>query len=75
MDLTVWSELSTQGVQLDLKDLEATFSLNQSTLLASPVVASNVKKQGPSTLLDITRAQNIGKSTQALLPRLRLTPG
>ncbi|KAG8880257.1 hypothetical protein FRB97_000969 [Tulasnella sp. 331] len=67
VDSSVWSEIKTKGIQLDLKDLEATFSLAQGTLITSPIIASNAKKQGPSTLLDITRAQNIGKLARKLL--------
>lgn len=69
---TVWAELQDSEITLDLKDLEDTFSLS-SAPKASPSqpAAQTKKKQAPSTLLDITRAQNIG-GVQSCIDGLKL---
>lgn len=59
-------------MELDLKDLETTFTIGQSAISTSTQsVTSSLKKQSAATLLDITRAQNIGMKVVAIATRSR----
>uniref|UniRef100_A0A0W0GB16 Putative FH2-domain-containing protein n=1 Tax=Moniliophthora roreri TaxID=221103 RepID=A0A0W0GB16_MONRR len=56
---TVWNE-DTSEIQFDLNDLEATFAIDNSPSSISQTSLSSLsKKQNLTTLLDITRANNI----------------
>ena len=61
----MWSELgSPSGLVLDMKELEDTFTVGNSTQPGASPMASGFsfnKKQAVTTLLDITRANNVGK--------------
>lgn len=71
---TIWQD-TTQSVQIDLNDLEVTFSLENSS--ASPSqTASPSKKPAVTTLLDITRANNVAIMLSRIkidLPAIRQT--
>lgn len=56
---TIWDTVSSD-VSVDLADLEATFSLDNIPTSASQLSLSSPKKQDVTTLLDNTRAQNVG---------------
>jgi diaphanous 1 len=62
---TVWSELdSPERFVLDMKELEYTFTVDNSTQSGASQTASAIslnKKQAVTTLLDITRANNVGE--------------
>jgi len=62
---TVWSELgSPDGLVLDMKELEDTFTVDNSSKSTTSQTASAFslnKKQTVTTLLDITRANNVGE--------------
>ena len=62
---TVWSELgSPEGLVLDMKELEDTFTVDNSTQSGASQAASAsslIRKQTVTTLLDITRANNVGE--------------
>jgi len=62
---TVWIELgSPEGLVLNMKELEDTFTVDNSTQSgASPVASASslIRKQAVTTLLDITRANNVGE--------------
>jgi diaphanous 1 len=58
---TIWNEVNAD-VDLDLKDLEFTFSMESVPSGSSQMSGKQSKKQGPTTLLDGTRAQNVGRS-------------
>lgn len=55
---TVWNDVAT-GISFDFGDLEATFTLDNATTTASQISMASTK-QNVTTLLDITRANNIG---------------
>jgi hypothetical protein len=59
---TVWNDLPSH-IQLDLSDLESTFIIDDAPSTPSQLLSP--KKQTVTTLLDITRANNVGMS---LLP-------
>lgn len=68
---TVWGDLGdgASGVQLDMNDLVSTFSIESaSATSASALVTSPTRKQSVTTLLDITRANNIA----IMLSRIKL---
>lgn len=48
-------------MDLDLRDLESTFSMESAPSGSSQLSITSNKKQGPTTLLDGTRAQNVGE--------------
>lgn len=56
---TIWNDVD-DSVELDMKDLENTFSMDNNTNGGSQLSVASNKKQGPTTLLDGTRAQNVG---------------
>ena len=60
----MWSELgSSEGLVLDMKELEDTFTVDNSTQSGASQAASAfslTRKQAVTTLLDITRANNVG---------------
>ncbi|KAG8953015.1 hypothetical protein FRC00_006501, partial [Tulasnella sp. 408] len=56
---TVWAELDGGYAAIDMKDLEEAFSLTTSKPSSQPTSPTQTKKQAVSSLLDITRAQNI----------------
>lgn len=70
---TVWSELGApEGLALDMKELEDTFTVDNSTQSGASQMASAFslnRKQAVTTLLDITRANNVGECS----PDVRLT--
>ncbi|ELU45562.1 RhoA GTPase effector DIA/Diaphanous [Rhizoctonia solani AG-1 IA] len=71
---TVWGQLGMMGGQVDLNDLEEVFSLDQAP--PKPVSTSNLTKgkaQQVTTMLDITRANNVGKGP-IMLKTLKLSP-
>ncbi|KAJ3551751.1 hypothetical protein NM688_g4527 [Phlebia brevispora] len=55
---TVWDELASD-VAIDLDDLEPTFAMDSSSISSSQISLTSPKKPGVTTLLDITRSQNI----------------
>lgn len=67
---TVWSELgSSEGFVLDMKELEDTFTVDNSTKSGASETASAFslnKRQAVTTLLDITRANNVGECSSDL---------
>ncbi|KAF8743337.1 Diaphanous GTPase-binding Domain, partial [Rhizoctonia solani] len=68
---TVWGQLGMMGGQVDLNDLEEVFSLDQAP--PKPVSTSNLTKgkaQQVTTMLDITRANNVA----IMLKTLKLSP-
>ncbi|CAE6362187.1 unnamed protein product, partial [Rhizoctonia solani] len=68
---TVWGQLGMMGGQIDLTDLEDVFSLDQAP--SKPASASNTtksKQQQVTTMLDITRANNVA----IMLKTLKLSP-
>jgi len=56
---TVWNEVST-NIEFNMEDLEATFTIDNTPPTPSQILLSPSKKQTVTTLLDITRANNIG---------------
>jgi diaphanous 1 len=68
-DTTVWGE-SSASVPLDMSDLEATFIIDDAKVSASQVKTTASKKQTTTTLLDISRAQNVG----IMLTRMKMAP-
>jgi hypothetical protein len=71
---TVWSSLalSAPEVDLDLSDLEATFVIDNTPPMPSKTASPGFKKANVTTLLDITRANNVA----IMLSRVKLTlPG
>jgi hypothetical protein len=65
MQSTIWSENSS-SVAFNLEDLEDTFSLDNSASKLNESTISVTKKHNVTTLLDITRANNIGNLTMML---------
>ncbi|CAE6539850.1 unnamed protein product [Rhizoctonia solani] len=68
---TVWGQLGMMGGQVDLTDLEDVFTLDQAP--PKPVSTSNTTKNKPqqvTTMLDITRANNVA----IMLKTLKLSP-
>jgi diaphanous 1 len=60
LDATIWTDVSSD-ISLDFGDLEATFTIeNVPTPTSSQMTVASKKTQGVTTLLDITRSQNIG---------------
>jgi hypothetical protein len=57
LESTVWGAIPLDS-GFDLSDLEATFIVDNNP--ASPSKITSPSKQSPTTLLDITRANNIG---------------
>ena len=61
----MWSELgSPEGLVLDMKELEDTFTIDNSKQSGASQAASAsslIRKQTVTTLLDITRANNVGE--------------
>lgn len=55
---TVWNDV-TADIQLDLEDLEATFAIDNAQPTPSQILSPS-RKQNVITLLDITRANNVG---------------
>jgi hypothetical protein len=55
---TVWNDVSP-AIEFDFGDLETTFTLANTTTAASRARAPSVK-QNVTTMLDITRANNVG---------------
>ncbi|KAJ3474280.1 hypothetical protein NLI96_g12545 [Meripilus lineatus] len=55
---TIWNEISPD-FSPDLSDLESTFSIDDATSKSSQLSVSSPKKQAVTTLLDITRANNV----------------
>jgi diaphanous 1 len=71
---TVWGQLGMIGGQVELGDLEEVFSLEQtSSKPASTSQVAKSKKQQVTTMLDITRANNVGKCCNSILPKTKLT--
>ncbi|KAG8923688.1 hypothetical protein FRC01_012479, partial [Tulasnella sp. 417] len=66
---TVWAELGQESTAIDMKDLEEAFSLITSKPSSQPTSPTQTKKQAVSSLLDITRAQNIG----IMLSRIKMS--
>lgn len=59
---TIWGQLGMIGGQIELNDLEEVFSLEQTTPKSPSVTqAPKNKKQQVTTMLDITRANNVGE--------------
>lgn len=59
---SVWGQLGFTSSQVELPDLEEVFSLEQAS--SKPATASQVtksKRLQVTTLLDITRANNVGE--------------
>ncbi|EMD40584.1 hypothetical protein CERSUDRAFT_102967 [Gelatoporia subvermispora B] len=68
---TVWSDVSTDTT-FDLEDLESTFSIDTSKSTDSQLSVTSPKKASVTTLLDITRANNVA----IMLSRIKLSlPG
>ena len=65
----VWNASSAQTPSVDLSDLEAMFRIDDNPSTTSQTPASPSKKRNVTTLLDITRANNIG----IMLSRIKLT--
>jgi len=71
VELTVWNDLTSGGssMDLDLKDLEETFIVDDGLkplngaagVAGSKFGASQIKKANVTTMLDITRANNVGE--------------
>lgn len=57
---TVWGEIPTD-VPFNLDDLESTFAIETTSSTSSQVSVTSPKKQNVTTMLDITRANNIGE--------------
>jgi len=72
---TVWSELrSPEGLVLDMKELEDTFTVDNSTQSGASQITSAFslnKKQAVTTLLDITRANNVGECSLQVCVQLK----
>lgn len=59
---TVWDDLKEPTVNLDMKELEDIFTVDTSTVnKPSKSSRDTTKNQSLTTLLDITRANNVGK--------------
>lgn len=56
----VWNAPTSQAQLVDLSDLEAMFRIDNNPSTTSQTPASPSKKRNVTTLLDITRANNIG---------------
>lgn len=56
---TVWNDVPSD-VHFDMKDLESIFVIDNSPPTPSQILLSPGRKQNVTTLLDITRANNIG---------------
>lgn len=65
----VWNAPTSQAQLVDLSDLEAMFRIDNNPSTTSQTPASPSKKRNVTTLLDITRANNIG----IMLSRIKLT--
>jgi hypothetical protein len=59
---TVWNDVSSD-FHFNMDDLEATFTIDNNPSTPSQI-RSPTRKQNITTLLDITRANNVGKSAQ-----------
>jgi diaphanous 1 len=59
---SVWNDVSSD-FSVDMDDLEATFTIDNNASAPSQI-RSSTRKQSVTTLLDITRANNVGKSAQ-----------
>lgn len=57
---TVWGEIAGEFT-FDMEDLESTFAIENSASTTSQMSVTSPKKQNVTTLLDITRANNIGQ--------------
>ncbi|KZT71430.1 FH2-domain-containing protein [Daedalea quercina L-15889] len=71
---TVWTQIQTDA-PFDLTDLEATFAIDNSSASPSQLSVSSPRKQSVTTLLDITRANNIAIMLSGIkreLPEIRL---
>ena len=68
LDSTIWNDID-HTVHFDLNDLEGTFTLdaNAGNVKAAPAPKLSQKKQNVVTLLDINRANHIGKSLSCAL--------
>lgn len=64
---TVWNDV-TLDFHFNLDDLETTFVIDSASTLSQ--IRSPTRKQNVTTLLDITRANNVGKSAQRLYSNL-----
>jgi diaphanous 1 len=65
---TVWGDIPSD-MTFDMEDLEATFTIDNAPASRSKVTLSTSKNQAPTTLLDITRAQNVA----IMLSRIKLS--
>ena len=68
--VTVWNDLP-KNIQFDFSDLESTFVIDNTPSTPSQLLSP--KKQNVTTLLDITRANNIGMRSSII--RLTYTDG
>lgn len=66
---TVWNDVP-ESLAFDLGDLEATFTINNDQVSSSHVLSSPTMKQNVTTLLDITRANNIGKLLRGVIQQV-----
>lgn len=57
---TIWGEIP-QEATFDLGDLESTFAIENAPSSSSQLSVTSPKKQNVTTMLDITRANNVGK--------------
>lgn len=65
LQTTVWNDIEQPEISLDLKELEDMFTVdNSNTSKLSQTAKGSTKNQAVATLLDITRANHIGESTQ-----------
>jgi diaphanous 1 len=68
IESTVWSDIASD-IKFEMEDLEVTFTINNTRVSSLPVSTQPSKRQSVTTLLDITRAQNVG----IMLSRIKLT--
>jgi hypothetical protein len=57
---TVWNDIPSDLI-FNMEDLEVTFTVDNTPSESSQVLLNPTKKQAVSTLLDISRANNIGE--------------
>jgi len=73
----VWNDLKEPPVTLDIKELEDIFTVDTSTgIKARKSSDGSAKNQSLTTLLDITRANNVGESSHhppILRPHILIT--
>jgi hypothetical protein len=62
---TVWNE-AVPNITFDMDEVEKTFTIDNSSLAQSQILKSPSKKQNVTTLLDITRANNVGMSMPSM---------